>query len=503
MTDAAAAGERRALRVLLALVVLAAALRLWRIGNQSYWLDEVFTAGLVNEDVGGLFSGVAETESTPHLYYLLAWLWEKVAGDGEGALRALSALFGVATVPVAYLAARELFRPAAALTAAALVAVNPWFVWYSQEARAYALLTLVATGSLLFFLRALRTREPRDLALWALLSALAVLTHYFAAFMVGAEALWLLWTLRGRAAAACGGLAAAGIAVAPLALAQRGKGHTTFIEDIPLKTRVGDLPKRFVTGELGTPTPGIGPLAGLLVVAGLALLIARAAPEERRRGLGLAALVAAAVGVPVVLAAAGFDYLLPRNAIAAYVAAAIVLGAGFATSRLGLAAGAALCALMLTVTIQISLNESLQRDDWRAAAAELGEPVPGGRVVVITSAAQAKALEHYLPRLGPYPPEPGDAELPPSGRQTGPGLTPPPERGIPVAEVVAIDDARDAGSHEPGPAPPGFALVEDVREPSFRLVRYRAPSPAPVAPADAARAKIGDDEPALRLQPRR
>jgi mannosyltransferase len=468
--------DRDARRALLGLVVLAAALRFWRIGHQSFWLDEVFTAGLVNEDLWGMLKGVRETESTPHLYYLLAWIWAKVAGDGEAALRSLSALFGIATVPVAYAAARELFAPAAAVVAAALVAVNPWFVWYSQEARAYALLMLLATASLLFFLRALRTGERRDLGFWALFSALALLAHYFAAFLVGAEAIWLAWTLRRRAAYAIGALAATGLAVAPLAAAQRAEAHTTFIEDIPLGTRIVDLPKRFVTGELGTPTPGLGPLAGLLVLAGAALLLARATPGDRRRALGLAALVAVSVLVPVALAAAGFDLLLPRNAIASYVALAVVLGAGFGADRLGLAAGAALCALMLAVTIQISLDADLQRDDWRAVAAALGDPPGTGRAIVVTSEPQIAPLERYRRGLTGYPAD-----------------------GAAINEIVAIEATRDGPAREPV-VPPGFALVETRTEPSFELRRYRS-QPIQVIPAPVLQGvRLDDEAAALRFQ---
>jgi mannosyltransferase len=469
--------ERTAVRALIGLIALAAALRFWRIGDQSFWLDEVFTAKLAGDDLPGLLDGVTETESTPHLYYVLAWIWARVFGEGEAALRSLSAVFGIATVPVAYLAARELFRPAVALVAAALVAVNPWFVWYSQEARAYALLMLLATASLLFFVRALRTREPRDLARWALFSSLALLTHYFAAFLVGAEAIWLLWVLRRRAAVAVGALAAVGVALAPLALAQRGEGHTTFIEDIGLGTRITDLPKRFVTGELGTPTPLIGPLAGLLVVAGF-VLVWRLAPEERRRALGLAALVAVSVLVPIAMAVVGLDYLLPRNTIAAYIPAAIVVAAGFATSRAGIAAAIALCAILLAVTIQISLNDDLQRDDWRAVAAELHKAAPGDRAIVITSAAQAKALEHYVPGLRHY----ADGDAP--------------------AEIVAVDDARDANLREGGGAIRGFRFVDSRREPSFTLQRYRTATPAPAPPVLVEQYKLDEDAAALRLQPR-
>ena len=464
--------DRKILRALVALMVLAAALRFWRIGHQSYWLDEVFTVNLVNEDLVGMLKGVRETESTPHLYYTLAWLWEKVAGDGEGALRSLSALFGIATVPVAYLAARELFRPTVALAAAALVAVNPWLVWYSQEARAYALLVLLSAAALLFLLR-------RNLPLWALFSALAVLTHYFAAFLVAPMGLWLLWTRRDRAAlAACGAAALVGVALAPLALDQRANGHTKFIQEIPLGQRVTELPKKFVTGELGTPTPGLGVFAGLLVIAAVALLILRAGREDRNRGLLLLALTAVTLAVPLLLAVAGFDYLFPRNAIAALVPAAIALAAGFATHRAGLVAAAVLCAIAVAVNIQVGFNRTLQRDDWRAVAEALGPPPPGSRGIALNDQVQLAPLKHYVEDLREYPPN-----------------------GAIVEEVVALHITRSPSTFEPKP-PAGFTLVERRREESFEFARYRAPRPVGVGPPFVGETRLDIEHPIIRLQPR-
>ena len=453
-------------------MVLAAALRLWRLGHQSFWLDEVFTVRLVNEDLVGMLKGVRETESTPHLYYSLAWLWEKVAGDGETGLRLLSALLGIATVPVAYLAARQLFRPAVALTAAALVAVNPWLVWYSQEARAYALLVLLSTAALLFFLRG-------NIGRWALVSALAVLTHYFAAFLVAPMGLWLIWTRRDRASiAAAGAVTVVGLALAPLALDQRANGHTKFIEEIPLGTRVADLPKKFVTGELGTPTPGLGPLAGLLVVAGAALLLWRAAPDDRRKGLALAVLTAVTLAVPLTLAVLGFDYLFPRNAIAALVPAAAALAAGFAAHRAGLAAAAVLCATAVAVNIQVGLNEDLQRDDWRAVARAIGPPQGGDRGIALNGQVQLAPLQHYVPDLREYPPN-----------------------GAVLNEVIALHITRSESTFEPRP-PAGFTLVERRREPSFEFARYRAPAPVGVGPPFVGETRLDEEIPIIRLQPR-
>ena len=135
---------------------------------------------------------VGFSESAPPLYYALAWFWTQVTGTGEFGLRSLSALAGVATVPVAYLIGIELRGRRAGLMAAALVAVNPMLLWYSQEARAYALLVLLCAVSLLYCVRALRSGTRRDFVLWGLASGLALATHYFAVFVVAAEAVWLL-----------------------------------------------------------------------------------------------------------------------------------------------------------------------------------------------------------------------------------------------------------------------------------------------------------------------
>ncbi len=112
---------------------------------------------------------MTETEATPPLYYVLAWPWAHVFGTGEIALRSFSAVIGTATVPLMYAAGKELVSRRAGLIAAALTATSPLMIWYSQEARAYALLVLFGAASLWFFARVLnnptraqlgRVRDP-------------------------------------------------------------------------------------------------------------------------------------------------------------------------------------------------------------------------------------------------------------------------------------------------------------------------------------------------------
>src|SRR2546423_4015706 len=92
----------RHLQLLAGIVVAGALLRFLTLDVQSYWLDEAATVDLLRKGFGSMISGVVSGESTPPLYYVLAWLWAKVFGTGEVGLRSLSALFGTLTIPVAY-----------------------------------------------------------------------------------------------------------------------------------------------------------------------------------------------------------------------------------------------------------------------------------------------------------------------------------------------------------------------------------------------------------------
>src|SRR3954454_17852848 len=92
----------RHLQLLAGIVVAGALLRFATLGVQSYWLDEAATVNLLHKSFGSMISGVVSGESTPPLYYVLAWVWAKVFGSGEVGLRSLSALIGTATISLAF-----------------------------------------------------------------------------------------------------------------------------------------------------------------------------------------------------------------------------------------------------------------------------------------------------------------------------------------------------------------------------------------------------------------
>jgi mannosyltransferase len=465
-------GDRRLLG---ALALAAALIRFATIDVQSYWFDEALTAKLVGSPFGDMLADIPDTELTPPLYYVLAWPWAHVFGSEEAALRALSALLGIAVVPVAYLVGRELVSRRAGLVVAALVAFNPLLVWYSQEARPYSLLVLLAALSLLFFARALRRGAQRDLWLWALASALALLTHYFAAFLVVPEGLWLAyrWRPRARALAAGALVAAVGAALIPLAAHERSKIGTGYIEGMSLGRRAIGVPEDFLTGlvvKFGAGWEHLLAALALVTAAGAVWLVVRRADGDERRGASVAAALAVvAAGVPALLAVGGADYLNTRNVIVACLPALLVLAAGLGAARVSrsftLAGVAALCAIGVATTSVVATDTDYQRSDFRGAAAALG-PAHAPRALAVAGVAGKVAMGEYVDGLVRMPPA-----------------------GAPVAEVVLVTprSTRLGGESATQPRVPPelprpFALVERRYAETFTLVRYRAPRPVTLTP---------------------
>ncbi len=402
----AARARSRAFWIVAGLTLLAALLRFATLGVQSYHHDEIVTAGrILGGSFGHAMDGVDFSESAPPLYYALAWLWTQLWGTGEWGLRSLSALAGVATVPVAYLVALELRGRRAGLVAAALVAVNPMLLWYSQEARAYALFALLCTISLLYCVRTLRDGRRRDFVVWGVVSGLALATHYFAVFPLAAEALWMLRRRRRESLTGIAIVGLSGLALAPLAIHQMSLKHAEWIAGQSLGHRLWETAATFVTGEtsdiIARPTqPGLSLVPLALALAGFALLAFRAGREERRAAALPLSVAAAAIGIPVLLALAspGKDYVLARNVIPALVPLLIALAIALtlpSARRLGTVLAGGLLAYSLAFCVWASFSPDLQRPDWRDVAARLGEPAAPRATVTWTLGLAS--LRYYLP----------------------------------------------------------------------------------------------------------
>ncbi len=470
-------GEPSATTVAVALTALAAAIRVPTLSVQSFWLDEGYTVALVRMSFGAMLRTIPRTESTPPLYYALAWAWTRVFGSSEFGLRSLSALAGIATIPVAWALARRLAGDRAALIAGLLLAVSPLMVWFSQEARAYALATLLATGTLLCIAAHRQNDRARWLWGWAACAALGIATHYFVAFVVAPEVVFLGWRARGdrRLWAASGLVLIVAVALVPLALAQRGTGHADYIAQGSLATRALQVPKQFLIGYASPAQTVTAVVAAAAVAAGALWPLAADGSAARRSRLPLAVGLAAVV-VPILLALVGVDFLDTRNLLPAlpalYVAAAIGFAADRAWPRSAALAGV-LALIGIVVVVLVETDPRYQRADWRGAATALGAAtVP--RAIDVTPGSGLIPLQIYEPRLraltAPVRVRELDVVAIPA-QVTGGGIATPPRLARPL------------------PVPVGFHLVRAVWTRTYTVLRYRAAQATVVGPALA-----GDDD---------
>ncbi len=408
--------------VALALIlIIAAALRFATLGTQSLWTDEGNTVAWLHGSFGHMLSNVANSESSPPLYFCLAWLWAKIFGDWIVALRALSAVLGCVTIGVAYCGARRFWGLRVAAVLGLLMATSATLIWYSQEARQYALLLLLCTLSLILWARVVVLGEDRPVVWWALVSGLALATHYFAAVIVAPEAGVLLFRARRTrsAVAAAATLTAFVAAIVPYALYQRSTTNISWI------AATGSLVSRLKATEgLLLVNGGAGVahswwLGRLFVLAALVLVVWRGSSGERRTVAAALALAAAAVILAVLVALAGFDYVLPRHLLPVELpllaATAVALGSA-SVGRIGLVVAVAGAVLGIAVTLSVNANLEYQREDVRDTARLLGPPSADRLVILqrpddyLLENAGLPAFQYYAPSLRLMPRHAASAE---------------------------------------------------------------------------------------------
>ena len=146
------------------LLVIASALRLAALGRQSFWYDEAVSVALASHPVADLLSGRVGDLGNPPLYPALLRVWTLGFGNGDAAVRALSAVLGIATVPLVYAVGRRILGVGAALAGTLLFCLAPFHLQMAQEARTYTLLTLAGVASVYALLRALE--QPQRWSWW-------------------------------------------------------------------------------------------------------------------------------------------------------------------------------------------------------------------------------------------------------------------------------------------------------------------------------------------------
>lgn len=178
-----------------AIVLAGAAMRAFDAGRAPMWFDEIYTTWAAR----GGFTRVLETSARdvhPPLHMLLVSAWAALGGESTPWLRSLSILFGLATLLVVFELGRATFGRRAGLAAAALLALHPVHVYFSQEARVYALLWLELTAAWWLGWRWLGSRRSLHGAGYVTVAGLALYTHYLSGLVLAftaAAGLLLLW----------------------------------------------------------------------------------------------------------------------------------------------------------------------------------------------------------------------------------------------------------------------------------------------------------------------
>jgi mannosyltransferase len=439
---------------LCALVALAAMIRFATLAQQSLWLDEAITAlRVLHPSLSATFSAVVHNENTPPAFYFAEWFLTRALGSGVFALRTLSAIGGVATVAVAWTIGRELGSRGTAVTLAAIVATNPLFVWYSQEARAYELFVFFAAVAFLYFLRARARPTATNVVVWALASSLSLATHYFAAFLIAPEVALLLTKIGRdrRLLVAIGAVGVVGLALVPLVLVQGGRG-TDWIGNWPLGGRVQAIGYYYLLGESGHPLGRVVEWAALLPILATIALAFTLDRSELRPALLCTAVGGAAILVPVALALLGLDYLAPRYLIAAWVplSAALAVLLTARSTVLTLILALLICAAAVSVDAAVVVLARLQRGNWHWAAENLGGSTD--RAVVILTLG-GLPLEYYEPAL----------------QHASNGQV-----RVREVDVVGYEPLRPSALQPPVP---GFVAVGRAENHGLVVLRYSAPRP--------------------------
>jgi len=395
----------------LSVLAVAALLRFHDLDRTSIWYDEAVSWHQSKGSFGALLSTVA-ADNYPPLHNVILWLTMPVLGDSEFALRFPSACLGVLAVWLIHAVGCLLGGRITGLLAAALLAVSPFHIWYSTEARMYALLAACGLAFLLCVLKVLNRPSGVWLAGLAVSGAVFLYSHVYALFgfaTVGSACAVLAISdiLRTRsprgsnALTACFAMAASVLAFLPwlfvLASRARSVAETEFWIAFP----GGAFLNTLAFGLSGSLI-----LFWVLVILAAVCVLFGPPASTRPSGKGATGRRAVAVCCAYTFGPAGLAYLystlfqpilFDRYLIAAWPGLLLLASAGAQklVPKFGPAAVLAAALVLIFPEMKFTLFEKV-RPEWREVAADYeAHRSPGDRLILYKGFA-APALAYYL-----------------------------------------------------------------------------------------------------------
>jgi hypothetical protein len=404
--------SRRVLGAAAAIVIAGTVIRFAALST-SIWFDESVTVKDVDGSFGQMLHRVVNHEASPPFYFVCLWTWRHLVGSSGADMRALSALTGSLTIALAFYVAQRRLGQRAGLILAICVAFSPSLFYYSTEMRMYGVLVLLTGIGFEAFLCASEKPTARNLSIWAVVSALALWTQYYAALAVAPEALWLAgqaWKYRPRRRGTFLAVGAVALTVIPLTYLMIYQAHRAF----PYGARLLSSPWQQAQLSLHTfPTLGgifealvvgpAGPARALVtLVTALVFAVAFGVLRSRRLVSRRQAIRAGVLIVPAFLIVEAVIYaeiaLSGRYVLPLWLP--VGLGAAYALAsigRLGLGLTAVLlCAWIATIAISCLVPKFAPRDDTLGAARSLGVATTD-RLIAINQPWDALAFEEYRP----------------------------------------------------------------------------------------------------------
>jgi mannosyltransferase len=386
------------------LLLSAYGLRLYGLTAQSLWRDEVDALRFAQLPLSDYLSIFSQPGQNGPLYFLLLRGWVALAGTGEFSLRYFSLLPGVVAVALTLTLGRRLFTAPIGLIAAALVAASPYLVWYSQEAKMYALITALALLSL-YALRQATAGQPRWWVVVVTATSLAMYSHILAALLIPLQlALLTVWRPVGRRGYAQAAAAFAALILPyvpllrwqlPMALTPAETGYPFF----PLPEMLLILLNGYSAGLVPWVSEAVLALFGLLLLSGAT---ARFSPSSavRHRSSDAAALLLWLFLPVVVVFAISLVRPLFTDRYLIWIAPAFYL-----LVALGIAAwaqrvrwlGPALLGLLLVLDLQATYIQVTTpfKSDFRSAAAYVAARIQPGDLVIFQIPYVRYTFDYY------------------------------------------------------------------------------------------------------------
>ena len=305
------------------IVVVGAALRLYRLTAESLWTDEAFSALAASQPSVGAMLDFIKTDVHPPGFPFVLWTWGKLVGASDFTFRLFTDIGGLLMVPIMFRLGRQLYDPSTGLIAAFLAAVSIQGIYFSQEVRAYSWMATLSALSVSLALECLRRDARGSLALLVLTTSALASFHYFGLMFAGLLWAWIVIAkIRARGSVrwlAAGASVVFASAIPWIFMALNSVGRSNWIPKSDLKF-VAEL----VNVYYG-PGLWLDIIATVLVTAGLILAAMRRGKQNMGPELGLIAWILIPLAIALAVSWLARPIYSPRNMLIGAGAAILLL----------------------------------------------------------------------------------------------------------------------------------------------------------------------------------